>query len=217
MDTNFSLNLFLVLVLVVLYCFRESDFKTDNFQNYSIDNFKETVKGEEERSDLKTKFKELEKYKNKPTPGLSKNYQNIQEQLLEAQSDADSQAQADLEKINLASGNNSKKKIKKNNNTIIKSSDDVVTIFNKKKASFTDSFVDTESLDSKQNNPPNNLPQPQNLNTTSYGLFNKHNLPPSSRPNVIDIFNTTKPSMESDIVQHSFDGNGNIFLPKVYV
>ena len=205
MDTNFNLNLLVVLILAILYCFRDSDFKTDNFENYSRDNFQETVKSEDETSDLNKRFNDLEKkYKNKPPPKNNK-MEEYQNQLMEAQKEAELEAEK-------TTSSNKKKKVKKNTNTIIKSSNYYV-----KKASSTDSFVDTESLDSKQNNPPNNVPQPQNLNTTSYGLFNKHNLPPSSRPNVIDIFNNTEPAMESDIVQHSFKGDGNIFLPKVYV
>lgn len=208
MDTNFNLNLLLVLILAILYCFRDSDYKTDNFVNYSIDNFQETVKSEEETSELDKRFNDLEKkYKNKPLPKNNK-MEEYQNQLMQAEKEAE----LEIEKSNLNTSNKKKKVKKKNNNTIIKSSNYYV-----KKASFTDSFVNTESLDSKQNNPPNNLAQPQNLNTTSYGLFNKHNLPPSSRPNVIDIFNNTEPAMESDIVQHSFKGDGNIFLPKVYV
>lgn len=212
MDTNFNLNLLLILILAILYCFRDSDLKSDNFENFLIDNFQNTVESEEETSDLNKKFNELEKkYKNKQPPKNNKmdEYQN---QLMEAQKEAELEAEKST-----SNTSNKKKKVKKNSNTIIKPSNYYV-----KQASSNDSFVDTESLDtefldSKQNNPPNNLPQPQNLNTTVYGLFNKHNLPPSSRPNVIDIFNNTEPSMESDIVQHSFKGDGNIFLPKVYV
>ena len=207
MDTNFNLNLLLVLILAIIYCFSESDFKTNNFKNYSNDNFQETVKSEEETSDLNKRFNDLEKkYKNKPLPKNNKmdEYQN---QLMEAQKEAELEAEKST-----SNTSNKKKKVKKTTNTIIKSSSYYVKL-----SGSNDSFVDTESLDSKQNNPYNNLPQPQNLNTTSYGLFNKHNLPPSSRTNVIDIFNTTEPSVESEIVQHSFEGDGNIFLPKVYV
>ena len=73
MDTNFNLNLLLVLILAILYCFRDSDYKADNFENYLIDNFQETVESEEETSDLNKRFNELEKkYKNKPTPKNNK-------------------------------------------------------------------------------------------------------------------------------------------------
>ena len=61
MDTNFNLNLLLVLILAILYCFRDSDFKTDNFKNYSRDNFQETVISEDETSDLNKRFNDLEK------------------------------------------------------------------------------------------------------------------------------------------------------------
>ena len=104
----------------------------------------------------------------------------------------------DLIKINLASGNDSNKK--ENNNNI--ENDSIVGISNDYLAKFNE-IKNNNNKDSFVN--------------TSNGLFNKHNLPPSSRPNVIDIFDATEPFVESEIVQHSFEGDGNIFLPKVYV
>jgi hypothetical protein len=200
MDTNFSLNLFLVAVLFILYCLRESDFKTENFQNNSNEKIEsEALEAEAPESELTKKIKKIEqKYQSKTVPALSNASKQYQAALIDAQNEADAQAQEDLIKINLASGNNSKKKennTNSENDSIVGTSNDYLAKFNEiKNNNNKDSFVNT-----------------------SNGLFNKHNLPPSSRPNVIDIFDATEPFVESEIVQHSFEGDGNIFLPKVYV
>jgi hypothetical protein len=100
MDTNFSLNLLLVLILTILYCFRDSDSKNENFKNYSIDNFQETVKGEEDISDLNKRFNNLEKkYKSSPAPINNNKMEKIQNQLIEAQKEAELEAEKSTSNI----------------------------------------------------------------------------------------------------------------------
>lgn len=68
-----------------------------------------------------------------------------------------------------------------------------------------------------QNNNNNNLKDFSDENNEEYGLFNKYNLPPSSRPNVIDVFSSTQPFVESEIEQYKFTSNGNVFLPSLQI
>ena len=226
MDTNLNLNLFLVIVLAILYCFKESDLKNiENFENNSKNDFQDGVTSEEEKTELELKFENYEKrYRNKKNPKNDK-MKEIQMQLVKAQNEAELAAK------NATSNNsNKKKKVKKDRNTIIPSSGEFVKKFNK---GTIENFVESENFESENAN-YNILPQI--INNTRYGLFNKHNLPPSSRPNVIDIFDSTESTEATDsiveeeilgvsnisqktkdILTHKFKEEGNIFIPNLTV
>ena len=136
-------------------------------------------------------------------------YQKSLKSLSSVSKSAETQAQKSLnDAINTANGNNKEQKEPKKTSIMGDVSDYTKRINSSQ-------FINTKSLNSRENNPPNNIPLPQELNNTRYGLFNKYNLPPSSRPNVIDIFDNTDSLNDNVIKQDELSGNGNIFLPKL--
>ena len=232
MDTNFRLNLFLVVILFIIYCFSESDLKVEKFQDSNKEKNKiekpppkeEDILEEEEReekevdvnADYLNRTKALEtKYTNKSENSIEtmNQYQKSLKTLGAISQTAETQAQKSLnDAINIANGNNKEKKEPERTSIIKKESD-----YTKKLHNGKSEFINTKSLNGRENNPPNNLPIPQDMNTTNYGLFNKHNLPPSSRPNVIDIFDNTESFVESEIMQHNLGGDGHVFIPKLEI
>lgn len=207
MDTNFTLNLVLVSILLIIYFFSESDFKSENFENVDSES--------NESNKVKNKIEQLSAvYNKKPTLNAEVKIKKLQKETEKALREASKEAEADLKKIQPPKNKSKKKKDK---NSIIRDSNYYTKKLNKKNEfTNTNEIINSESINSRENNPAKNLPIPQNLNTTYYGLFNKHNLPPSSRPNVIDIFEST-PSKGNETTQQNIGGEGNIFIPKLYM
>tara|TARA_Y100000389_G_C17334422_1_gene449863 strand:+ start:159 stop:854 length:696 start_codon:yes stop_codon:yes gene_type:complete len=231
MDTNFTLNLFVVSILLIIYCFRERDIKLENFENKDNKNNKDNKDNEtnknnknnknnkdnkdnetNESNNANNKIKQLSAiYSEKTTLESSKKIPKLQKQTEQALEKANKEAEADLKKIQPPK----KKSKKKDNNSTIPEAKHYINKLNKKNEFMnTNEIINSESINSRENNPAKNLPMPQNLNTTYYGLFNKYNLPPSSRPNIIDVFESTS---GNETTQQNIGGEGNIFLPKLYM